>query len=123
MINDMQELIDRYLNEILLELGSERLRNIVFTLMDVSDASLSVDGRVNVEGAIEDAHFEIRLRRRSQDRPTRFTLQAMTTDLAPETGFAGFTADGRMQSPQGIEIQGRMNRYNAFDWEPKLITN
>jgi hypothetical protein len=121
MDSDMKEVIDQYLNEVLLELGSERSRNIVFTFIDVADPQSVFGGRVAVEGATEEAHFEIRLSRRGQSRPCRFTLQAMTLDLAPETGFAGFTADGRMQSPSGIEIHGRINRYNAFDWEPKLV--
>lgn len=117
----MKEVIDLYLNEVLLELGSERSRNIVFTFIDVAEPQSVFGGRVAVEGATKEAHFEIRLSRRGQTRPCRFTLQAMTLDLAPETGFAGFTADGRMQSPSGIEIHGRINRYNAFEWEPKLV--
>ena len=118
----MKEIIDQYLNEVLLELGSEQSRNIAFTLIDVANPQSIFDGRVAVESATEDAHFEIRLSRRTQSRPCRFTLQAMTHDLAPESGFVGFTVDGRMQSPNGIEIQGRINRYNAFDWEAKLVT-
>ncbi len=121
MINDMQELVDMFLDDVLRQLGNERHKNIAFTLVDVADPSSSIEGRVEIDGAYEDAHVEIRVRKRSPQRPSRFTLQAMTTDLAPETGFAGFTADGRMQSPSGIAIQGRVNMYNTYEWEPKLL--
>jgi hypothetical protein len=120
MRSDLEEIVNEYLREVLGVLGTEANRNIEYSLVDVADTSVSVNGVVRVDNAHGDAHIEIRLTRRQPERPSRFTLQAITRDLAPATGFSGFIAQGTLSSPSGVEMLGRINTYNVFDWEKKL---
>lgn len=117
---DLEEIVDQYLSEILRTLAQEAGRNIRYTLVDVDNTSCCVNGVVKTDSGQDEATVEMRITRRSAERPTRFTVQAVTRELSPESGYSGFIAQGRLADPSGVEIIGYTNTYNVFYWEDKL---
>jgi len=117
MREDLEEVLEEYVNGLLRELAAETSRNIKYSLIDVADSSVCMSGVVTVENSRGEANVEVRLTKRRTGRPTRFTLQAITRDLSPETGYSGFIVKGRLEEPSGIEILGRANTYNVLDWD------
>lgn len=122
MREDLEELLEQYVIGLLRELAAETSRNIKYSLIDVVDRSVCLSGVVTVENSRGEANVELRLTKRKTGRPTRFTLQAITRDLSLETGYSGFIAKGRLKSPSGVEILGRANTYNVFDWDEGNLT-
>ena len=121
MMDDLNEIFDDYLSDLLTTLADEAKRNISYKLFDVADCAMVIEGVVKCsESKHDDASIELRLFRRQPNRPTRFTLQGLTMDLSPESGFSGFVVSGRLASPSGVEILSRMNSYNSHEWESKL---
>ena len=123
-MNDLHEIVESYLAELLTTLANESKRDLTYQLFDVADPTSVVSGVAKSdEPKHQDASIEVRLFRRQPKQPTRFTLQGLTRDLSPETGFSGFVVSGRLASPAGVEILSRMNSYNSNDWESKLVIN
>jgi hypothetical protein len=117
---DLEQIVDAFLRDLLKKLAHEANRNIRYSLIDIEAIDERLEGYVESEGATEDSTVEIRVIRRQSTRPTRFTLQALTDDLSPETGYSGFVAKGRLIRPTGVEILSRANRYNMFSWDKQL---
>lgn len=118
--SDLQEIIDCYLCDALTKLSLETQKHIVYNIIDISKPNSQHVARIECKKAESEANIEIRFYRFYDSRPTRFRIQAMTSDLSQETGYSGFIIKGRLTSPTGVTIYSRVNTYNVHDWQDEL---
>lgn len=116
MTEDLSSILTS-LEELLRKLSLEAEKNIDVVIVDVTCPEKRIQRRIEGNEQFGISTFEIRVKRRHESRPTRFSLQALTNDLSPDSGFNGFVSSGRLSETGDVELFGRANRYNMPNWD------
>lgn len=116
MTEDLNSILTS-LEELLHKLSVEAQKNIDVVILDVNSPEERVHRRIEENEQFDNSTIEIRVKRRHESRPTRFSLQALTNDLSPDSGFNGFMSSGRLSESGDVELFGRANRYNMPNWD------
>ncbi|MBN8603594.1 MAG: hypothetical protein J0M26_21435 [Planctomycetes bacterium] len=109
------------LDTLFVKLANEANRNLKIVILDVFEPDNPIEYRIEKGIDFGTSTIEIRVKRRHDFLPTRFSLQALTMDLSAENGFNGFVGSGRLSESGEAKLYGRANRYNFPRWDADFL--